>query len=107
MGGATRLQLFTGAKNFARSNTGPTKDMPSLSFEWEAAAKNKADKIIIYLNEGSDTYDIQYWRTPNDINELDEYLKDHETYLMGEHVDVYSDMLIPLFEEDTGLLLSF
>lgn len=84
IGGSRRLQMFISAKDFAASEN-------ALLFGWKAKSKNKANKIKIELN-GSDLYDVTFYRIwGTNIKEI------------AKHEDIYNDMLVNLFETETGL----
>jgi len=88
MGGSKRLSMFVGAKDFVASET-------ALLFGWKAKSKNKANKVKIDLN-GNDLYDVTFFRVwGTNIKEI------------SKHTDQYNDMLVNLFETETGLFLHF
>lgn len=88
MGGASKLALMIGAKNFVSGDN-------SVSFRWKAKSKNKANAVRITLN-GKDLYDVEFIRI-HGVN----------VKTISEHNDIYADMLIELFETQTGLYLKF
>ncbi len=81
--GGNRFKAMTGANNFIDHGDGISFYLP----------KNKV--VAIKLN-GKDLYDISFGR----INKNCELIK------TSEHNDIYNDMLIPIFEEQTGLYTS-
>jgi len=89
LGGTNRLSIMTGAKNFVATANGAT-------FKIGKNAK-KVTHVTIIL-DASDTYTVNFQRVTKRGLEV----KDLNT------VDgVYADMLVDIFESNTGLYLSF
>ena len=86
MGGYGRLTMMTGANNF-------TYDDNSLRFKFKGSRKTNFIKVTL---NGKDLYDVEFGK----IRGLD--YKVVETF-----DDAYADMLIPVFEDLTGLYLHF
>lgn len=85
LGGFGRLKAMVGAYNFA-------KDENSVSFRFKGS--RKANHVSIELNS-SDLYNVRIGK----VGKLDYKIVD-------ETKDAYSDMLVSLFENTTGLYLS-
>lgn len=85
MGGTGRLGLMVGAKNFVAIEDGVRFKIGNRSI----------NRIEIRLN-GKDLYDMKFLR-----------IWGSKTTVKAEHEDVYADMLVDLFEKETGLYLSF
>ena len=80
-----RLSLMTGADTFLVRNRG-------VQFSFKGC--RKANRVTIDLTP-ADTYTVRFWKvTSKSVRMVD----------MSQ--DVYSDRLIPLFEEVTGLYLT-
>jgi hypothetical protein len=89
LGGIHQLTAMIGAHSFM----GSEKDR-SLTFKWKADAKHGANAVTITLDP-SDTYTVKFFKCRGyNISEV------------AELNDVYSDMLVEMFEEVTGLYLS-
>jgi hypothetical protein len=87
MGGARRLALMIGAKNFVGGKN-------DLMFAFSGSTK--ANKCRITLDRGSDTYKFE-------LLKVNYRTFDHK--VVYELEGVYWDMLKKLFEEETGLYL--
>ena len=85
MGGQNRLVLMTGANNFGVLGN-------SLSFRFKGS--KKANYLRITLNS-MDTYDLEFGKVHGTNYKVVKTL----TY-------IYSDQLIEIFENTTGLMLS-
>lgn len=92
MGGTGRLVAMTGAWNFLRGNE--ENGNPYLTFRFKAS--KKANYCKVTYCQGDDLYKVEFGkiRMPN-------YKK------VSEHEGIYCDMLIELFERETGLYLHF
>lgn len=86
--GGSKVSSFIGVKQFVAINNG-------LQIKWSAKSKNKSNLVTISLN-GNDLYDVRF----SNIRGLNVTLK-------SEHLDMYCDQLIDLFETETGLYLHF
>lgn len=90
MGGLRRLQMFTGAKHFVAIDYGLTFRIPGKGF-----AKDSINVVRITLTP-RDLYDMEFLR-----------LRGTTLKLVRSYHGVYCDQLVELFEEATGLYLSF
>ena len=90
MGGLRRLQMFTGANNFIAIENGLTFRIPGKGF-----SRDSINVVRITLTP-SDEYDMEFLRLRGTT------MKEVRSYR-----GVYCDQLIELFEEATGLYLSF
>lgn len=88
MGGASRIATMTGARNFLYSDN-------SVSWAWPARGK-KANRIQITLLP-SDTYRVVFTHYSQRFGVIE----------IARFDDVYCDSLMDLFEETTGLYLTF
>ncbi len=104
MGGAGKLKLMTGAKNFIALDSG-------VSFEFPTVHRRNYIKVTL---EPDDTYTVEFGRkkriTPGLMGAMDPEkpisMEDFYTKI-SEHTDIYFDQLKELFEKETGLYLSF
>ena len=94
MGGSARLKLFVGAKDFYAERGG------GVSFWIKARAKNRAKRVKITLDP-MDTYTVRFERLTKDADGLPAWKT------ISEHEGIYNDMLVALFESETGLYLHF
>lgn len=85
LGGAGRLKMMTGANNFTAVKNGVTFSIKN----------RKVNYIKITLNS-RDLYDVYFYK-----------LAVGKLKLLSEHNDIYFDELIPLFEKETGMYLTF
>ena len=85
LGGMGKLKAFTGAYGFAT-------DGNNVAFR----IKNRSVNSIRITLNGKDLYDIKFWR-----------IRGVDMKLIKEYTDIYNDQLISLFEENTGMYLSF
>lgn len=86
LGGSGRISAMLGTKNFVG-------DENSLMFDFKMC--KKAKKVRITLNS-MDTYDIEFYK-----------IRKFEHTVTGDFKGVYCDELKNVFEEFTGLYLSF
>lgn len=86
MGGAGRLKMMIGAKDFVG-------DKDSVQFRWAARSKNLANKLRVTLLP-SDTYRMDFYRVKRAGRELAP---------VSSHEGVYAEDLVPIFERETGL----
>lgn len=89
MGG--RVGMMTGAKDFLDLGNGVKFSLP------RGSAKDKINMVKITLN-GNDLYDIEF---------LQYRPRKFDVVTVKECNDIYCDMLKEIFEENTGLYLSF
>lgn len=85
---------FTGAKNFTALNEERGGLMFSLPGK-SGFVKNKINKVRIILN-WNDTYTIEFGRVVK-----------YDYKVVNSISNVYCDMLVHIFEEETGLVTSF
>ena len=90
MGGTNRLTMFTGAYNFAAIDNGLMFRMPG-----KGLAKDSINVVRVTLTP-MDEYDMEFLRLRGTT------LKEIRAYR-----GVYCDQLMDLFEEATGLYLTF
>jgi hypothetical protein len=91
LGGTGRLNMMTGAKNFMKTDSG-------VQFNIGRNAKS-VNMVRVTLN-GNDLYDVEFGRVRK--------VKGVPTYkVLNKHADVYNDMLVELFESNTGMYLTF
>lgn len=88
MGGIGRLRAMIGAKDFVLIENG-------VQFGWPSSGAGSANKVVIKL-EPSDTYRVQFW-----------WIRGAKMKLIREVEDIYAEQLVPLFERETGLYLTF
>ena len=103
LGGINRLIAFIGAKQFV---CGHEERGSFLQFGWNASTRNGADKIKIILN-ASDTYTVEFWKTPRTMKELKTATDDFNQFRVFLIDNIYHDQLMDLFEDHTGLYLTF
>ena len=82
------ISSMIGAKDYVILKNG-------LQFRWVAKAKNKSNCIQVTIN-GNDLYDVKFL-----------YIRGVKCVTRSEHNNIYADMLISLFEQETGLFLHF
>lgn len=87
-GGGNRLKNFVSGKYFGAVENG-------LTFRFTAKAKNKANQVRVTL-EPSDTYKVEFLR-----------IFGNTVTTCSEHTMIYCDQLVDLFEQETGLYLTF
>lgn len=96
LGGRTFV-LLTGAKDFS---VGKNKDgNVYLGFKIGSGPKNVRAIAITYVY-GRDTYDVDFFKAGAKISKLGGNLAE-------THTDIYADMLVDLFENETGLYTHF
>jgi len=104
-GSMGKLKMFTGAKDFSQD---PEKKY--VSFKIGGGAVNKCNFIKIRLNS-MDTYDIEFGKIGRKANPEMKKLGIKVmvlNYQILKDVDnVYCDQLTSVFEEETGMFLSF
>lgn len=86
MGGAGRLNVMTGAKNFVASEN---------SVHFRIGRNSKGVNVVRITLNAMDTYDVEYGR----IHGLKYTVK-------AESKGIYNDMLKDDFERETGMYLS-
>lgn len=86
MGGIKRLSIMTGASNFTCDEKG------ALSFRFKMC--NKTNHIKIELNT-NDLYNITFYK-----------IRKYDFKVVKTINNVYCDMLVEIFERETGLYLS-
>jgi hypothetical protein len=86
--GGSKISSFIGVKQFVEIKNG-------LQVRWTAKAKNKSNLVTISLN-GNDLYDVRFYN-----------IRGVNITIKSEHIDMYCDQLIDLFETETGLYLHF
>lgn len=91
MGGKRRLVMMIGAKNFIAHN-----NPPGVSFKFMSSGKpsKTGNHIKITLDEGRDTYDIEF-----------SYIRGYNFRTVKKLSDVYADALQGIFRRQTGLAL--
>jgi len=87
-GGTRRLSAFVGAHNFAALASG-------VQFKFKARSLNKSNTVVVKL-DASDTYTVEFWS-----------IRGMKSRKVSEHVGIYNDQLIRLFETETKLALRF
>jgi hypothetical protein len=87
MGGLRKICLMTGARDFVYDDN-------SVQFRFPNRGK-RINKCRVIYNYGTDLYIFELW-----------YVSKKGAKLVFSLEDVYFDMLIPLFEKNTGLYLS-
>ena len=88
MGGVGRLKAMLGAYQFVSLESG-------VKFRFKMC--HRSNCVVINLNQGWDTYDIQFWKITS---------KGAKTVLVQEYDFVYADQLCRFFESFTGLRTS-
>lgn len=88
IGGVRRLSLMVGASDFVG-------DENSVQFGFKGCRKANKCRVVL---EPSDTYRVEFWKYNG---------RTYEMAKVSEFDDIYCDMLTALFEEQTGLYLSF
>ncbi len=87
LGGVGKLKMMTGAYNFFTIDQG-------VAFRFKNKGK-RINAISIRLNH-KDLYDVKF----SNVRKFDQHI-------VKQYNDVYFDQLIPIFEETTGLYLTF
>ncbi len=86
--GGNKLIAMTGAKNLCALD----EQCGGLSFKLPKFSGVKVNYVKIVLN-GSDLYDVEFGR-----------IYGNKYTVISKHYDIYCDMLVELFEKETGLL---
>ncbi len=110
MGGVSRLQAMTGAKNFMYFDE---RGVKGVSFDFPNRG-NKPNHIKIFLDEPTDTYNVEFgkkraisWKRMARMHEEGKEASMSDFYkITSTHSDIYFDQLKELFERSTGLYLS-
>lgn len=87
LGGFGRLKAMVNARDFG---CGENQGEPYLSFKF--SMYQKANLCQVIYNQGLDTYTVRFWKVSK-----------QKRTLVEEHEQIYNDMLIDLFESETGL----
>lgn len=87
MGGMRRLQLMVGAQAFVGDDN-------SVQFGFKGCRKANKCRVVL---EPSDTYRFELWKYSK---------KTYDCTKVFEADDVYCDMLVEMFESETGLYLT-
>jgi len=87
LGGTGRLNAMTGAKNFVAIENG---------VQFKIGRNSKSINTVIIRLNGRDLYDVEFGRT-----------RKYEFKVVNRIEDAYNDMLKDLFEENTGMYLTF
>lgn len=87
--GGRQFQMMTGAKNLVALSDG------GLALQFGNGAKNKANRVRIEYDHGSDTYNVEFGKI---------YRQAWKT--ISRHEGVYADMLRDLFTAETGFYTS-
>ena len=87
MGGTGRLNAMTGAKDFVAIDNG---------VQFKIGRNSKSINTIVIRLNGRDLYDVEFGR-----------VRKYEYKVVNKYDDVYNDMLKDLFEENTGMYLTF
>ena len=88
LGGIGKLYTMVDANRFVALDSG-------LQFSFKGS--RKINKLVVKLDP-SDTYTVEFWKIYS--------LKTGKSpKLIGSHSDIYFDMLVELFENETGLSL--
>lgn len=111
MGGMGRIHAMTGAKNFVR---GMDNGKPWVSFEFPNRGRSKPNYVKVIL-EPDDTYTVEFgrkkpisWKGAAVAKEEGRQPTMEDFYTkLSEHPDIYAEDLKGLFENETGLYLSF
>ena len=95
--GGNRFIAMTGAKNFSCFNNDKGNVVAAFKI-----GKNEmgVTHVRIEYTDGSDLYDISFIKSR--INKKHEYVE----MTIANHQQVYDDMLVPLFEQETGMRTS-
>ncbi len=94
MGGTRRISIMTGAKHFVNHGN-------ALSFKFPNRQRSKGNYVKVTLRP-DDTYDMEFQNVPSTKAMMNG--KDSKVVKVFE--GVYNDMLIELFENQTGLYFS-
>ena len=98
MGGAGKIKMMTGAKNFMALPSGVSFDFPN---------KGGPNHVKVTL-EPNDTYTVEFGRKAGMKALMSGNLKAEDFYKQtSKHEGIYDDQLKELFEGQTGLYLSF
>ena len=89
LGGFGKLKAMVNARDFG---CGESNGNPYLSFKFSMYPRANTCQIVLTV---SDTYTVRFWKVTTKKREL-----------VSEHEQIYADMLIELFESETGLDLS-
>jgi hypothetical protein len=89
MGGMGKLRMMIGANNFVAHAT------PAVGVSFRFKGSRKANYCKVTLT-GMDTYNFTLGK-----------IRDYALVPSYELTDVYSDMLMDIFEQETGLYLTF
>jgi len=100
IGGASRLKMMIGARNFVSDNGGKT-----LQFQWPKKGKGTPGVIKISLN-GRDTYDVEFGRIAKKKSDFPGVMSSYYKK-MKSYKNIYADQLMDIFERETGLFLTF
>lgn len=91
LGGTGRLNAMTGAKNFVAIENG---------VQFKIGRNSKSINTVVVRLNGKDLYDVEFGRVRK--------VKGLPTYkIVNEINDAYNDMLVELFESNTGMYLTF
>ena len=93
MGGAARLKMFVGTKQFSAQEPGEN-DRGAVSFRFKGSRKFNHLKVVL---DFSDTYTLTFSR----LSRLGDVTKQKEFSM------IYCDQLVELFENTTELYLHF
>lgn len=88
LGGTGRLSMMVGAKNFVAHES-------AVSFKLGTGSTNGINYVKVTL-DASDTYTVAFGR-----------VRSFKLTDKGTHEGIYCDMLVALFEKETGFFLSF
>lgn len=86
MGGARRIAMMTGAKNFVMYPNG-------VRFSWPSKQPSKGNEVKVTLDP-SDTYTVEFFNVRQGIPKS-----------VKKYTDIYAEDLISLFERQTGYYL--
>lgn len=87
--GGGRFRMMIGARD--RNDVVGSEDSLTVKLK-RGSTKNKAVFFIVTLN-GNDLYDVEFVK----------FKRDHTKVVISRHEDIYNDMLVSLFETETGL----
>ena len=98
LGGANKVKLFTGAKNFLAISDG-------LCFTFPQRKRSLPNCVRITLSP-ADTYNIEFTRfAESKINKKTYEFIPAQNKVIKQYKDIYCDQLVELFEENTRLYL--
>lgn len=86
MGGARRLVMMTGAKDFVMYPNG-------VRFSWPSKQPSKGNEVKVTL-DASDTYTVEFFNVRQGVPKP-----------VKKYTDIYADGLVDLFERQTGYYL--